>query len=268
MANVWSLNNIVTQVNSQIANLNSALANSGLDVVVQSAGVVSFDSTGVTSIFDMPAAGQQSTLLRLRRDTAGADVVMMLGFFGQASGQALQVGSTANTAFAAVDITALPNYTYLHEFAHLLGARHQYTGAQLVNTNDTTGSGHGAYIQIAGTDPGAAAGSSIICLHTIMAYTPVDKLNGLSCTSSRILWYSTPSGAADFYGQGSGAVTWHITNPSFGGNSRNTTFANYNNAAVMRAYAPIVASFHNTKLAGGIAVTIGGMILNMLMIDP
>lgn len=65
------------------------------------------------------------------RDEARADVVIYLYHASPAAdgslycGQALQHGSTANTAFAMVNHECISNFTFAHEIGHLQSARHE-----------------------------------------------------------------------------------------------------------------------------------------------
>ena len=77
-----------------------------------------------------PDDGYMDDSIRVRNETA-ADVVIYIYRAAPASdgsqscGQALQNGSTADTAFAMVNYECIANFTFAHEIGHLQSARHE-----------------------------------------------------------------------------------------------------------------------------------------------
>jgi len=61
------------------------------------------------------------------RNTERADIVTLIADYGPpiACGQARQIGSTAESAFAAVNYQCIPNFTFAHEIGHLQSALHE-----------------------------------------------------------------------------------------------------------------------------------------------
>jgi hypothetical protein len=77
-----------------------------------------------------PSDGFMDEALTVRNE-ARADVVVYIYHAAPASdgsqscGQALQNGSSADTAFAMVNYDCIPNFTFAHEIGHLQSARHE-----------------------------------------------------------------------------------------------------------------------------------------------
>ena len=80
-----------------------------------------------------PADGYMDDSIVIR-DEQRADIVALIDDYGPYAdgsyvcGYALQDGSAANSAFAAVNYQCVPHLTFTHELGHLQGARHQADG--------------------------------------------------------------------------------------------------------------------------------------------
>lgn len=222
-AATWLGGSLATHAGFEIDDLNTAFANSGVNLAVVSAGVLRVAGYNA-GVVDAAGLAAQDINVLVARDVADADVVIVVvKSIDNATGYALQIYADAATAFAAVQATELPDYTYQHEVGHLIGARHAYSGT---TNDDSTGYpyayGHGHWVRQ------AWVGYPTVCYHTIMAYP---SLSGPACGGplydERALFFSNPS------------VSWR-TYPT------GTTTAN--NAQVLNNLGPSVTGFRATKL--------------------
>lgn len=234
----------------QLDVLNASLGRSGVDILVVSVGILSINNLPGTNLLDLLSESQKSfDILRLR-DAALADIVIVAGDFTyeEYSGYAAATPAVAATAFAVVNVGDLvsTSYTYQHEFAHLLGAHHQYSGAKDKTSNYTVGIAHGYYIRST-----FAFWPYASCLHTIMAYEPEDNLFGVTCIggSDQIGYFSNPAISIP-------GILTYLPTP--------TGSASKNNAQQLNLYAAEAASWHNTPLAAG-RVAIIDAIVNIVL---
>lgn len=235
-------NNVSSEITLQISQLNKALSDSGVRLNVVNAGIKKIanlppESADFSFAF---SAIRNNYPLQKARDNAEADVLMVLTHPGYTS-VVKEVGPDfAEEAVAIVSYNNLPGYGYLHEFGHLLGARHQSSGGYYPIYNDPKGSGHGWYIRVKFW----GAVKVTACFRTIMAYEPMEGLYGINCASNNNLQemlFSNPEKCLDmtpfltWEGSPIGCIPW--------GNSSN------NNAAVMNSNREKVAGFRATKTA-------------------
>ncbi len=243
--------NPLSVANSEISKTNQALATSGANNVrfasvgviqtslpIQDAGVSVFTAAGNVKILEA-------------RDATRADVVIVIHEVTGSGGSVMVPGRATKPeqAFAVVHpySTFGSAYGYQHELAHLMGANHQSSGG--VEGNSSANSvGKGWYwrhnIQH-NSNPNDFHGS---CMHTIMAYKPLDNLDGISCLDSvswKQLRYSNPSQC----------TSAGINNTCYPWGS-----ASANNTLVINQYGPTLFGYGNVKLApkrkGGIMQTI------------
>lgn len=146
--NPWQV--LITVIQG-IESVNLAFANSGIANKQVRWRAEQFNFTGydmpLLPLDDIEDLATQATNLREQRQ---ADVVIMLtandypGFAGVASGPSTECPAPSeNCAYAIVEIQSIadPRWTFAHEFAHLLGARHnRSTNCSVANVcgNDDT----------------------------------------------------------------------------------------------------------------------------------
>lgn len=215
-------------VATQISNLNTAFTDSGVRLNAVNAGIVQVSSLPDNPTLALDAILKNYTILKARDDN-NADVVMTINGTGNV-GQATIGATKPSEAFAVIGTRVLGVHGYQHEFAHLLGARHQSFGAINSASNDTHPSiGKGWYVRVNLTTQSA-------CSHTIMAYEPTTTLNGITCRSSgAALMYSNPALCEDYREFLAGCPPWGD--------------ATHNNAQVLNNNGPAITSFRATKLA-------------------
>jgi Metallo-peptidase family M12B Reprolysin-like len=238
--------NVNSLVNLQIIDLNQALADSAIHVNVVNAGVKSIPNlpSDYSSAF---LAIRNNYSLQRARDDLNADVIMILANSGAISKAKVIAAQYSDDAVALIGLAALGDFAYLHEFGHLLGARHQSSGGNLPAYNDTQGIGHGWYERVKLITTNS-------CAHTIMSYDPMPGLWGVNCTSVRVRRFSTPLTCDNFIGFYSpngtplGCLPWGD--------------ATHNNAAVINSNAATVAGFHLSKTSSAIAASLITIILN------
>lgn len=112
-----------------VQQMNTALVNSSIvNVDVELAGVqeLNFTESGniQTDVLNLAADGDAQTL----RDNFEADIVLLLtdGNYGSIFGIVADIGPINNLAYGIVEVDAASGrYTFAHEAAHLVGARHE-----------------------------------------------------------------------------------------------------------------------------------------------
>lgn len=161
-------------VDLAVAESNQGYTNSnvGINLVLADYMTVNYSERGMStdlSRFRSTSDGYMDEV-HARRDSSGADVMMLVGNDSSACGLASGIGSTASTAFATVYWDcATGYYSFAHEIGHLQSARHD-PAADPTNTPYAYGHGYRA--------PNAA-------WRTVMAY---------NCSPScpRINYWSNP----------------------------------------------------------------------------
>ncbi len=250
-ANTYMGGNPGPTVAAEIARINQAFANSGIALWVENAGI----SGGVLGGGWADAEQARDNIkwdvyTSVAHDAYNADITMLLIYTSASPsklGAAWSIPAVATSPFAAVEMAGLSAYSYVHEFGHVLGARHQSTGGDLGNDglNTPYAYGHGWYATL-----GAGFSGGPDCKHTIMAYKKT--ITGTNaCVSTRELMFSSPTLQYCFWYGGSCVAMGN----SIGGN----------NAQVLRNIGPSVTAFRNTKLATKFySATIVTTIFNLL----
>jgi Metallo-peptidase family M12B Reprolysin-like len=269
MAPVTASNLALNEINKT----NTALADSKVNLRVESAGVVRFSMpTPITLEQAIKFAKKDLTILGAR-DAERADVVVVIHRISTEDGGVLaQPAKNPEDAFAVIHpiTTRGTNYGYTHELGHLFGASHQDTGGEIYPSGSTGNwpDGQGYYYRHNLVSLALALPDNTVnplggdCTHTLMAYPPKNVLKGVDCTrgpSRKVLLFSNPNVCDILY-----TVTAPATPKSLCyGDS------NHNNAYVVGQYGPTLTSFRNTKLRPRTVMErIIGIITSIGLMDP
>jgi hypothetical protein len=188
------------------------------------------------------------------RETLCADVVALYHVTSNGA-SAVPFGAIgtpyADEAMFLIDLVTYGPATFQHEFGHLLGARHQATGAQDTLSNDPDpGTANGHYIRVTSTTPiypppGNTAYYPKYCTRDIMSYPAMWNLGGISCTNFNDLddfsdeYYSTTNRYVSVGGGGIGSPA--PVNYPWG-------TAQANNVATMNTKVAQMKTFRNVNL--------------------
>lgn len=230
----------VFQTELEITSLNEAFYNSGIRLQAVNAGhrVFSPDKFAGVEL-------NKNTYVLAARDEVGASIVILVWPSFSTSGALDLPAGSADKAFAYVSMYALRpvGRAYAHEIGHLLGARHQRTGGAPVNGvvfDDTTpGNNHGWYGRF--NTQKQFGWAENWCIHTIMAYTPLNPLFGINC--------SEPSEDINYFSAG-GRVSYTFTGIASHNHTASAKIgdASADNAQIIEAQGRLVAEFGSTKL--------------------
>ena len=137
--------NMAALVDLAVAESNQGYVNSnvGINMVLASYSTTTYATAGMStdlSRFRGTNDGYMDNIHALR-DSAGADMVMLVANDAAACGLASGIGSTASTAFATAYWDCITGYySFAHEFGHLQSARHD---PATDGTNTPYAYGHG-----------------------------------------------------------------------------------------------------------------------------
>jgi hypothetical protein len=231
----------------RIAELNQAMANSYVNAVAQNVGVFRIDDAMGSDTETLVKNIWKDYRVQRERDRVLADIVIVTIVGGAADGgYALKSPANPQTAFAAVNALHFGSKVYAHEFAHLIGARHQASGAINGNSNDSSGApqyARGYYVRHNWLDNFGSLHTT--CARDIMAYPGVQVP---TCDGVELLepYFSNP--AIPYWS--------HYTTVPFGA-------ANADNARAMNIYAPGASLWRNTKISSGTTAAIINAIMSI-----
>ena len=116
----------------------TAQINSGVQPSLEIAGVVSLNFNETLNIFDDVANFRNNIIAQQLRNLYEADIVLLFtdGNYPGVAGVVASIGPVEDNAYAIVEVaSATSTFTFIHEVAHLFGARH--------DTDPTPGDAHG-----------------------------------------------------------------------------------------------------------------------------
>jgi hypothetical protein len=122
-----NVSSLQASANAWIADGNVANSNSGVDMTFQLAGLVATNFVETNSACsDATAAAANQEFINLRNNAMADVVVVIVNDLDASSfGCVNEIGATANGAFCVVlQGTPTGRFTFAHEIAHLIGARH------------------------------------------------------------------------------------------------------------------------------------------------
>lgn len=122
-----SVANITALIDVAVAEANQSYQNSGINIRLNLVDRLEVNYSESAKTYEAIVLDLSTRMpgIHARRDSSGADVVVLLVNNTSSCGRGSRIGADATTAFAAVHYDcATGNYSLAHEIGHLQGARH------------------------------------------------------------------------------------------------------------------------------------------------